>query len=678
MQESSVGILIRVLDNFGYLAIWSALWILGGIWIVRRAFNLNKVEQAMIGLATGLMIETWLANILGQLLPVMTAFWLAAGLVFLAGILVWLPLSRQKLGALFQITISPWQWVALALLSYLFIAIGRGLSLFDDYLTLPTTSLIATGDIPPHFALNPSIRFDYHYLVLLFSAQLWRIGNFHAWNSLDYARGLTFAISVVLTGIWAKRLTRSTMAGYLTGILSIFGGGVLWLLLFLPQDLMQHISWNIQMIGSALDTAPDLLGALQKPWRIIGGPPIQFPFVFLSGISTTSLINFMGGAGGIIWIVPILLILIHNRGRNWLAWVVTAIFLASFALTSEILFVYYAFGIVLVAVIYAIAHKTIRLPQKLWAWLITMLAAGLISLLQGGVITGTFFSTILGDLGIDLATPSYNAFSFYLTWPPKLVSQHLGILALTNPSQLLVALLEIGPIIFVLPLVVIWGIKAYRAQRWFEAGWIFATLAGLVLVFVQYSGTGGIVPFDKWQSSIINLCKLYAVPLVWLWAKDRAEILKPVLSTIFMATILGGIVIFSLEIIAVPKPTYSYYLTSLDARAEHDFWNKLPQGALIFDPDPYRSPVIFGRPTDSSISWYQNTPGWQKLFNAPNPVDLRAAGFSYVYLDLNYWDQIGPSYDQMLQSACVHLVKEYTQDTPSNDFRRLLDIRDCK
>ncbi|MDR3575590.1 MAG: hypothetical protein P4L50_17155 [Anaerolineaceae bacterium] len=673
-----MGILIRALDNFGYLVIWSALWIVGGIWIVRRAFNLHKGEQALIGLAAGLIIDNWLANILGQLLPVMSAFWLAAGLVFAAGLLVWLPFSKQKLRSLIQITISPWQWIALALMAGIFILIGRGLSLFDDYLTLPTTSLIASGDIPPHFALNPAIRYDYHYLVLLFSAQIWRIGSFHAWNSLDYGRGITFAISIVLTGLWAKRLTRSTMAGYLTGLLFIFGGGVRWLLLVLPQDFMQHVSWNVQMIGSALDTAPDLITALTRPWRIIGGPPIQFPFAFLSGISTTSLISFMGGAGGIIWMVPVLLILTHNRWRNWLAWVVSAIFLASFALTSEILFVYYAFGIALVAIIYAIAHKTIRLPKNIWIWLGIVLAAGLISLLQGGVITGTFFSTLMSDLGVDLAAPSYNSFSFYLTWPPKLVSQHLGILSLTNPLQLLVALAEVGPLILVLPLVVIWGIKAFRASRWFEAGWIFATMAGLVLVFIQYSGTGGIVPFDKWQSSIINLCKLYAVPLLWLWAKDRAEVWKPVLGTLFMVTILGGLVIFSIEMTAIPKPTYSYYIATLDARTEHDYWNKLPQGALIFDPDPNRSPVIFGRATDSSLSWYQNKPEWLKLFDAPNPTNLRAAGFSYVYLDLNYWNQIGPTFDQMLQSPCVHLVKEYTQDSPSYDFRQLLDIRDCK
>ena len=64
-----MGILIRALDNFGYLAIWSVLWIVGGIWIVRRAFNLHQGEQAIIGLATGLIIDNWLANILGQLSP---------------------------------------------------------------------------------------------------------------------------------------------------------------------------------------------------------------------------------------------------------------------------------------------------------------------------------------------------------------------------------------------------------------------------------------------------------------------------------------------------------------------------------------------------------------------------------------------------------------------------------
>ena len=89
-----------------------------------------------------------------------------------------------------------------------------------------------------------------------------------------------------------------------------------------------------------------------------------------------------------------------------------------------------------------------------WSWW-----GGCVLTLQGGVITGTFFSTLMSDLGVDLAAPSYNHFSFYLTWPPKLVSQHLGILSLTNPLQLLVALAEVGPLIIVLPLVVIWGIS---------------------------------------------------------------------------------------------------------------------------------------------------------------------------------------------------------------------------
>jgi hypothetical protein len=37
----------------------------------------------------------------------------------------------------------------------MFLPYWGGLAILDDYQNLPTTALIATGDIPPHFPLNP-------------------------------------------------------------------------------------------------------------------------------------------------------------------------------------------------------------------------------------------------------------------------------------------------------------------------------------------------------------------------------------------------------------------------------------------------------------------------------------------------------------------------------------------
>jgi hypothetical protein len=59
----------------------------------------------------GLIIETWLANLLAQVLPVPLAFWLSAGLVMVAGLAVWAA-SGSILRDLSDIKIERLQWLA--------------------------------------------------------------------------------------------------------------------------------------------------------------------------------------------------------------------------------------------------------------------------------------------------------------------------------------------------------------------------------------------------------------------------------------------------------------------------------------------------------------------------------------------------------------------------------------
>lgn len=52
-----------------------------------------------------------------------------------------------------------------------------------------------------------------------------------------------------------------------------------------------------------------------------------------------------------------------------------------------------------------------------------------------------------------------------MRWPPAIISSHLGELSLLNPAQLLVALLEVGPIFLLIPLMFAWGVKAWEAAK---------------------------------------------------------------------------------------------------------------------------------------------------------------------------------------------------------------------
>jgi hypothetical protein len=114
----------------------------------------------------------------------------------------------------------------------------------------------------------------------------------------------------------------------------------------------------------------------------------------------------------------------------------------------------------------------------------------------------------------------------------------------------------------------------------------------------------------------------------------------------------------------------------MDAKINARYWNKLPQDALIFDPVPSRSPTILGRPTDSHITWYQEKAEWQQIVDNPTVSNLRAAGFTHIYIDKSNWDLHKEQYQQLISEQCV-VSMEKVLPKRGVDFRLLLDISDC-
>ena len=266
-----------------------------------------------------------------------------------------------------------------------------------------------------------------------------------------------------------------------------------------------------------------------------------------------------------------------------------------------------------------------------------------------------------------------------MSWPPSFLSSHLGELSLGNPYQLITALFEIGPMIIVLPLVFIWGYKAFRAGRWYEAAVIVLPLVYIPILLIQYTGNAGPTALNRLQSKLYGLASgNFAIASLWLWGKNRREWVKAGIAFLLFVAMFGGIVLFGLELISVPKPVYSYYLSVLDAQMEAKYWDKLEKDAVIYDPITSRPAVVFGRPTDSGITWYENKPEWEVLSSHPDPVKLSDAGFDYVYVGFEHWDKHEAEYQRMLETPCVKLVDEVVFDGYPYDFRRLMDIRTCK
>jgi hypothetical protein len=299
----------------------------------------------------------------------------------------------------------------------------------------------------------------------------------------------------------------------------------------------------------------------------------------------------------------------------------------------------------------------------------------LIGLLEGGAWTDILLKSAARLSGAAASNASYQTIGFQFAWPPALVSSHLGVLSLFDPRSLLVALVEVGPLLLVFPLLVAWGIKAFRTHRWYEAAVAATAVVMLLAVFVQFSGSTGVRNTPRLYVFMPLLAAL-AVPLAWLWASHRSSVTKMVVAFLGLVTITGGLVMSGVEFIAIQRPVYSYFLTPLDAKMTSAYWNRLEEGALVFDPTPSRAPTVLGRPTNSHFTWYQSKPEWDALRAAPEPFRLRAAGYTHIYLDNRYWDALPTEVQQAYSHACVKPLGEAADNQGS--FRRLLDIQACE
>ncbi|HLO17031.1 MAG TPA: hypothetical protein VK206_19515, partial [Anaerolineales bacterium] len=216
------------------------VWGVGGWLMTVRWFDLEPQERGLVGFGMGMMIANWMGNFLARLLPMSIAFWCAALLTLIFGVLAAWPLNRELL--LGQARIQWSKWLLFIIAVFIFVLIGRGLGMLDDYQNLPTVSIMATGDIPPHLPGAPEVRYGYHYFLILLGVQFMRVASAPPWTALDLARGLTLALAIALTGLLAWRLTRNRTVTWISAAFFAFAGGTRWLLLLLPGTLLNRIS----------------------------------------------------------------------------------------------------------------------------------------------------------------------------------------------------------------------------------------------------------------------------------------------------------------------------------------------------------------------------------------------------------------------------------------------------
>jgi hypothetical protein len=663
--------LFRELDILPLLVLL-ALWGVGGWLVTLRVFDLEPRHRSFIGCAVGLVLANWCANFLARVLPPSLAFWASALIVLVLGIAFAWPLKRD----LFAGFGSNWgDWILFAIAVFILTLIGRGLGLFDDFQNLPAVSVMAAGDIPPHLPAAPLERFGYHYFLLLLSVQFMHVGNAAPWTSLDLARGLTLAMALVLAGMLGWRLTHNRVVAWMSALFVAFATGTRWLLLFVPVSFLERISNSVTLIGSGRDSAATLSEAITLPWRLAGDGPLPFPFAFANGINGAWTMSH-NGYGVSAHLILLALVLLTAHRRDWKSGLVISILLANLALANEIEFGAVYLGFVLVVLYWVLTSRTLRLPRSIWYWVIVAAAGGLLAATQGGMITELIRARFIPSAAQG---GTYFEIGFSLV-PPQVISSHLGKLSLLNPLQLLTALFEMGPILLVLPLALAWGIRALREEKWLEAALVASAVPSLLSIFLEYRGNAGITATTRLLSNFFFVCEVFAVPLVYLWLRQKQEWLRSLSYGLGLVTVFGGLVLFGIQMIAIPRPVYSYFLTDMDARFYESYWDRLtPPGAWVFDPNPSRAPTLFGRPTNALINWGVATPEWEALLARPDPYLLKAAGYDYIYTDKDYWKE----HAEELNISCVEILETiegskllYGGEVP--DFRRLARISECE
>jgi len=162
----------NIFDLIVWLVLAGMFW-LGGLLLVTCAFRLHKRERLISGLAVGFLLFIVLNNLWSNFMPYSYAVWGSSVSVFGLGLIAG-GKSQKKTSLLNLDSISWPQLIAMIGLIILFTLMNRGLAILDDYHNLPLVSMIAAGDVPPHFYLNPENRLAYHYGLHLFSGSLVR------------------------------------------------------------------------------------------------------------------------------------------------------------------------------------------------------------------------------------------------------------------------------------------------------------------------------------------------------------------------------------------------------------------------------------------------------------------------------------------------------------------------
>jgi hypothetical protein len=646
---------------------------LGGWVTATHAFRLPSKQRIPVGISIGLILFIFISNILGRWLQPEWVFWISVLIVLLISGLAWL-IDKGPFVDLRDLQVWP-QLLAVGIAILLFTLIGRGLAIFDDRKNLSLISLMAAGDIPPHFYMNSEFLFSYHYGFQLLGASMMRIGGLFPWSAFDLSKGILGGLVLLLSYGWGRQVSRSQTGGILFTLILLFATGTRWVLLLLTPSLVQSVSQDLTLWGSGAQSADTLLQGLSSNWVIEGGPPSQIPFAFVNGILQPFILFLQAGPRSLALVIFFTLTLIVRRGRNVLSIVIVIFILSSWALAAEAEFALFVLGMGILALILLTLRIRPRKPRDLQDLFVITAVAGLISLIQGGTITQIVKELVnraTGALDVGLIGPDVG---FAQRFPPAIVSSHLGEMRIFNLGELTVALAEIGPLLLLAPLAIWFTRRRIQKGDYFFGAFGASTILGFILpMFISYSVDRDVTRMT--QYALVGWLILSWPVIVVKWKLNRARS-RYVLAGFGFLTVLGGLVVSGPLLSAMHSVEFADGIMPVDAVMLRSNWDSLEPGSEVLDSDPWRVVVLTGRLTRSSASSYTTLSEWESLQSEPSLERVVSSGFEYIYIDTYMLQSMTDAEKSSYSSPCVVLLDEAT-DNAENGQRWLYDLRSCK
>jgi hypothetical protein len=270
-----------------------------------------------------------------------------------------------------------------------------------------------------------------------------------------------------------------------------------------------------------------------------------------------------------------------------------------------------------------------------------------------------------------MVTTDFQGFS--LRWPPAVPSGHFGPLSLLVPGQIVIMLAEAGPALTLLPLVIIYWLSGRRkTHRFLQALTAGAVLSLVFPIFFRYG-----LDFDitRLVGAALWLSYVLAFPIIWLWLKNAHHGYRLIAGFGYGLAIYAGLVMLAIELIAIPSPQTTYYLKFTESDFARAYWNRFEPNTQILDSIPERAVLLFGRASFAAMDVYKRSSAWEELIADPEPTNVAAEGYSYVYMDENWWHKLSPKIQAEYDQPCVQLVA--AMKLTGGDFRNLYNVVEC-